>query len=300
MANTELNINIKWTSIEDIYWWINTINNAFDIKEIDIFNIEKIIITSSSIFIPIHMLILLWHNIIKLEKLRKWIVLKVTTEVSNFINKCWLEDFINTSSVNSNLLSSSVVLPFSKLTTPKECQQYLINFEHRLLSNKKYEIIDHIWELHDNAIVHWKTQDIYIMWQLYPLKQKVHILIYDAWKWMINKNIDDFIKISYKNYITEEFYKEVQKKFWNKVLFVILCVSTWFSTRWKQWWMWLQELSKFLYENSWSIHISTENMFIDLKFKKICSKIDIGDIDIKISNMQTNLKGTYISFNFSI
>ena len=107
-----MKIEIRWTWIEDIYGGINHINESFKIDEIKLFQSDTIIIETVSPFIPIHMLILLWHYIYTLESQRKICVFKWPPAVSHFIYHCWLQDFINTSEVDVWKLPDSVILPF--------------------------------------------------------------------------------------------------------------------------------------------------------------------------------------------
>lgn len=295
-----MEIEIKGTHIEDIRGWVDLINQAFQLDEIELFQSERIVIRTKSPFIPIHMLILLWHYIFTIENKRKVCVFEWPIDVWNFIYHCWLQDFINTATIDKWKLPDSVILPFSRLTKAKDLQNYLENFASRVEFDLKFEISDHIWELHDNAVVHWGTQDIYIMWQHYPRKWRINIVVYDAWKWMIQDKYEEYIQLAKDEYATDRFYQYVKKTFGTEAFFIILCVCTSFSTRWKQGWMWLQELSKFLFKNNWVICITTWKIFTRLKFKTICSKIDVDSMDIQVTEITSKLRWTHISFSFSI
>jgi hypothetical protein len=295
-----MKIEIKWTKVDDIYLWINHINNSFKLSDIDIFESTVIEISSKSSFIPIHMLILLGYHINTLETKRKKCIFKWTNEVWNFLKTCWFESFINSSRIDKWNLRDSVILPFSKLPTPSGCQKYLDNFVNRVNYEIKYEIIDQIWEIHNNSIIHWKTQDIFIMWQFYPKSNSIHIIIYDWWNWMLNYDINDYINKIWDKFSTIKFKEEIKNKFWIEAFFIILCVCTNFSTRWINWWMWLQELSRFLYRNNWVIHISSWKTYLNIGFKEICSIIDINNVIVNHKRLDNNIKWTYISFTFSI
>lgn len=295
-----MRININWTKANEIYQWINQINNAFNFRDVDIFESNTFEIISKSRFIPIHMLILLWYHIYYLESKRKKCIFMWKSEVSEFLWTCWLKSFINTERVNNDNLRDSVILPFSKLSTPIDCQKYLDKFANRVSYEIKYEIIDQIWELHNNAIIHWNTQDIFVMGQYYPSNKSLHIIVYDWWNWILNYDIDEYIWKIWDKYSSTDYRDKIINKFWKNTFFIILCICTNFSTRWPTWWMGLIELSRFLFKNSWIIHIASWKVYLNIKFKKICSKIDKDSAEINYNALDNNLKWTYISFTFSI
>lgn len=299
-----LEIDLWWTvSSINGFKWLNQINNAFNIDKIKLFFSDNIHISSTSIFTPSKILVFLWHHLYSLDIQWKEISITLTPEVYNFINRCWFAEFINTKKIPSWNLPDSVIFPFARISSQKELKFYLDKFKNRIpmKEHSKYELIDYISEIQYNSIEHWKTQDIYIMWQTYPQNKEIEISLYDAWKWMIRDDIKLIIEKVYENFSTKEFYDEILNTYWLNIFFSILCVCTQFSSKWlNEWGLWLWELSKYLHENKWKIEIATDKLYINLKFKKICGKIDLDSIELEVNELDNFITWTYISFTFSI
>lgn len=305
MNNEITNINILWSfKTRDCYNWLNTVNNAIQINDADFYISNTFNIDLKSKFIPCKILVFLWHFLSKLERLWKSTTLLSHTNIINYIDRSWYIDFINTQKVIWWKLPSTVILPFSRVSSQEDFQEYLENFNESInhIDKFKYIIIEHISELQFNSIEHWQTQDIYIMWQIYPDKKEIDITIYDAWIWMIKWEIIKLLEWwLYNEFSTQEFYNEIVRKYWLNEFFIILCVCTQFSTKWlNKWGFWLLKLSQFLCENNWIIQIATDKIYLELKFNKICSKIDLESLSIEKKELDNVIEGTYISFTFSL
>ncbi len=298
-----LNIEFDWCNIHDCYTWINNINNAFyNISSLELYNYNNIKVQVKTGFIPWKVLVLLWYHLDLLNLKNKNITLHWAPNFINFITKCWLCDFIENQEINYDKLKESVVIPFCKVSSIEELELHFL----KLMDRKHFDIdvenviMRFLWELHNNSINHWNTNKIYIMGQYYPVIWKYDISIYDDWNWIKTTDID-FINSIYNKFIKKEFKEYIEKKFWFKVFFIIICVCTRFSTKWVGiWWLWLYQLSEFLY-NKWAyLNIATWKEFIKLKFNKICDILDNDSIDLEYNKLDNEIKWTYISFTFSI
>ncbi|MDD2566040.1 MAG: hypothetical protein PHZ26_05315 [Candidatus Gracilibacteria bacterium] len=285
----------------DCFNGINTINNAIDIDEFQLFFSDQIHIKIDSIFLPSKILIYLGHFLHKYETLGKDIHLSLSTKkLYNFVTGSGFSKFINTREVQESNLPDSVILPFSKVGTQIEFRTYLDKFKGRLIYSKS-EIIEFISELQYNSIEHGRTSDIYIMGQMYPSNKLIDITVYDAGLGMTSTDFNKIVEEVYDNFTTKEFYEYICKLYGLNVYFIILCTCTSFSTKGLNVGGWgLLNLSKFLYSNNGIIQIITGKTFVELKFNKICSKLDNNSLILKVNEMSKPIVGTYISFTFSV
>ncbi len=300
-----LEISLDWCWVDECYKWLNNVNNAFhNITAYDIYTSYDINVKVNTWFIPWKILVLLWYHLDILNSKSKRLSIYWLEKFSDFIEKCWLVDFVNNQSINYNILKDSVIIPFCKVPEIDTFEKRIEEFFNRtnISSNTANIIAKFLWELHNNSLNHGHTNKIYITWQQYPNISKYDISIYDDWEWInINKNqyIDLVNRVS--NDFIEPWFKEyIKNKIWLNVFFIILCVSTRFSTKWPRWWLWLYELSKFLSENNWCLHIASWIEYIDLKFTNICDILKSDSLKIENKKLNHEIKWTYISFTFSI
>ena len=296
-------INFSWCSVNNCLRWINNINDSFhNIWTIGIHESDNIEIEANTWFIPWKILVLLWYYIDLLSSKDKNITIKWPNKFINFITKCWLIDFINSQEIDYSLLKPSVILPFCKVSGVEN-----LEFHFKKLIERTYfeydtvnSIMQFLWELHNNSIKHWHTNKIYIMGQHYPTNRQYDISIYDDWEWIKTKDYDLINKV-YFSFIEKEYKEELEKIFWFDVLFIILCVSTRFSTKSKNiWWLWLYDLSDFLCKNKWCLNIATWKEYVELKFNKVYDILDNQSIEIDNKKLNNEIKWTYISFTFSL
>lgn len=298
----KIKIKFGWCNLDEVYLWLNNVNNSFfRVNKLELYENDNIEITTLAKFIPWKILILLGYFLDSLNSKSKNISFEWQKDLLEFLQKSWIINFINHQKVNYNFLADSVIIPFCKVSTVDDLQYHLtILFEKAWLSeNIKRNIAYSLSELHNNSINHWKTNNIYIIWQSYPKVGKYDITIYDDWKWITT---DDFelIEAVYHDFIEEEFKNELVKKYWFNLFFIILCVTTKFSTKWKNvWWLGLYDLSSFLLKNNWYLNIATWEEFVNLKFKKESDILCKDSINIDCKKMDNKINWTYISFTFS-
>lgn len=300
-----LNINLKiWNpNIDECYTWINNINNCFFVNLLDIYLNSNINIKIEDDFIPWKVLILLCYHLDILNQENKDIQLETSNKIYNFLNKNWVISFIKYQKANYENLLGSVIIPFWKISEIKDFEKSLFFLEKKVNNCFFSDISILISELRNNSIIHWKTNNIYIMWQYYPLNQKYDFSIYDDWEWIIANNekviiVNEALKV--KKYIGDNFKEKIINKFGFHIFFIILCVTTKFSTKWiNNWWLGLFDLSEFLLKNNWNINVATWESFVNLKFKKECDILKEDNIIIEYKKLDYNIKWTYISFTFS-
>ena len=298
-----INLSVWNPNIDDCFSWINNINNTFFVNSLDIYLNNSLNVNIKDNFIPWKVLILLCYHLDILNQENKDISLSSPKKVKDFLENSWAINFIEYQKIDYNNLLSSVIIPFCKVSNIESFTEVILFLEKKLTKNIYSDISYLISELHNNSMVHWKTNNIYMMWQYYPKNNKYDISIYDDWEWIIANNekkkiVDEVLKI--KNYVDYNYKEKIEKKFWFDLFFIILCVTTKFSTKWiYNWWLWLLDLSKFLLEDNWHINIATGETFVNLKFKEECDILKEESIIIDYKKLDYNIKWTYISFTFS-
>jgi hypothetical protein len=288
-----LNIWFNWCSIDDCYRGLNNINGAFhNIESLELYNSDSIQVESYTGFIPWKILVLLWYYLDILNSKNKNIIIKWAEEFLDFLKKCWVIDFVNNQEIDYKKLKNSVIIPFCKVSDIDDLEYHFWKLIERTYFD--YDtvniIMQFLWELHNNSRIHWHTNKIYIMWQYYPTYGKYDVSIYDDWEWIKTSDINLIDKV-YSSFIDEKYKKDIEKKFWFNVLFIILCVSTRFSTKWPNiWGLWLYDLSSFLCSQDAYLNIASWKEFIKLKFNKVCDKLDNESIEINNNKLNNEIK----------
>lgn len=259
-------------------------------------------------FIPWKNLILIWSYLMELNKYYWTIKVDIKySHVKQFLEDTWFYAYLNSQNIEDIKANRNMKLPFYEMYNEDFMEKYIYKFIYNSVGlfnkNLDNQLIGFIADICSNAREHWKASSIYILGQKYPNPWEADISIYDNWNWMTCKNID-LTYFAVKEYIEEDFYINIIKNFWKFELFVILCVTTMFTTRmWWGWGNWLFTLSNFLLSNHWYIEISTKNLYLKIKIKSISEKVKLNQESIDIlqcEELSVPMKWTFFSFTFKL